>query len=107
MVMAGMPFSRLTVSWLWAPSSTRATSRIRSTDPSALARMTMAPNCSGETSRPSVWMFIWNCWVSGIGWAPIRPTAAWMFWLWMALTMSCGVRFRLVSRSISNQTRIE
>ncbi len=107
MVMAGWPFRRLWVSIDWAPSSTRATSRTRSVEPSGSARMMMLPNSSGVTSRPMVWMFIWICWVSGIGWAPIRPTAAWMFWLRTALTMSAGVRFRLVSRSTSNQIRIE
>ena len=67
--------------WPAAPSSTRATSRTRSSEPSGLARMTMSPNCSGVTRRPSVWMLIWNCWSSEIGCAPMRPTAAWMFWL--------------------------
>ena len=38
--------------WLCAPSSTRATSRTRSSEPSGLARMMMLPNCSGVTRRP-------------------------------------------------------
>ena len=107
MVTAGWPFSRLSCSMLAAPSSTRATSRTRSTLPSGLARMTMAPNCSGVTSRPWVCRLNWNCWLSGTGRAPRRPTAAWTFCAWMALTMSCGVTFRLMRRSTSNQMRME
>ena len=58
-----------------APSSTRATSRTRSTEPSGLARITMSPNCSGVVSRPCVCTLSWNCWSSAIGRAPMRPTA--------------------------------
>ncbi len=107
MVMAGLPFSRLIVSSLAAPSSTRATSRTRSTDPSGLARSTMAPNSSGVVSRPLVCRLIWNCVSSGIGLAPTRPTAPCTFCACRAAMMSDGDRPSWVSRSVSNQMRIE
>src|SRR5258708_7687032 len=44
---AGSLLRRPSTSWFWAPRSTRATSRTRSSDPSGLARNTMLPNCSG------------------------------------------------------------
>ena len=49
---AGLPLKRASMSWFWAPSSTRATSLIRNSEPSGLARNTMLPNCSGVVSRP-------------------------------------------------------
>ncbi len=90
-----------------APSSTAATSRSRSTEPSGLARMTMLPNCSAVISRPWVCRLNWNCWLSPIGRAPMRPIGATTFCALIALTMSVGVSPRLTSRSVSNQTRIE
>ena len=39
------------MSWFWAPSSTRATSRMRSTEPSGLARRTISPNSSVVVRR--------------------------------------------------------
>ncbi len=107
METAGLPFSRLSASMLAAPSSTRATSRTRSTEPSGLARTTMSPNCSGVDSRPWVCTFSWNCVVSGVGRAPMRPTGACTFCCWIAWMMSDGTRLRAFSRSMSNQIRIE
>ena len=107
METAGLPLRRLSESMLAAPSSTRATSWMRSTEPSGLARSTMSPNCSGVTSRPWVWTLSWNCWSSSVGRAPMRPTGAWMFCCWMAVMMSEGASLRLISRLVSNQTRIE
>ncbi len=104
---AGSPFNRLSVSMLAAPSSTRATSDRRSTEPSGLARITMSPNCSGVTSRPCVCTLSWNCVASLVGRAPMRPTGACTFCARMASMMSDGARFRLISRLISNQMRIE
>ena len=42
-----------------------------------------------------------------VGRAPIRPTAACTFCDWMTAMMSAGARFSDVSRSMSNQMRIE
>ena len=42
-----------------------------------------------------------------IGCAPIRPTGATRFCRWIAATMSPGVRPSPVSRSVSNQIRME
>ena len=79
-IAVGWPLSRLSMSELRAPSSTRATSRTRRNEPSGLARMTMLAELRGVVSRPWVWMLSWNCGSSVIGWAPMRPTAAWTFW---------------------------
>ena len=67
----------------------------------------MAPNCSGVTRRPWVCTLNWYCWSGPTGRAPIRPTAATVFCCATALVMSVGDRFRLVSRLLSNQIRIE
>ena len=79
METAGLPFNLLSVSLFADPSSVRATSRIRSTDPSGLARMTMSPNCDGVVKRPCVCTLSWNCVASLVGRAPMRPTAACTF----------------------------
>ena len=58
----------------WAPSSTRATSRRRTTcatcrllrRPGSVLTM-MSPNCSASCSRPSVVIVNWNCWPVGHG----------------------------------------
>ena len=104
---AGLPLSRASISSFCAPNSTRATSLIRSSEPSGLARKTMLPNCSGVVSRPSVWMLSWNCCSFEIGRAPIRPTGAITFCAWIAAITSAGVNCRLSRRFVSNQIRIE
>ena len=106
-VTAGFPFSRLSLSRVAAPSSTRATSRTRSTDPSGLARTRISPNSAGDVSRPFVCRLIWNCVSSLVGRAPTRPTGACTFCCWIARMMSLGARLRLISRLVSNQIRIE
>ena len=45
--------------------------------------------------------------MAGTGAAPRRPIAAWLFCAWIAVVMSDGARFRLVSFAVSNQIRIE
>ena len=94
------------MSAIWAPSSTRATSLTRTTEPSGLARTMMSSKASASLSRPWVVMVSWNCWSAASGAAPIRPTAAWMFWLWIAAATSEGVRSRLVSLFGSSQIRM-
>jgi len=107
METAGLPFSRLRLSSFAAPSAMRATSRTRSSEPSELARSTIAPNWSGVTRRPWVCTFSWNCVSSDVGRAPMRPTGACTFCAWIAVMMSLGDRFRLTRRLMSNQMRIE
>ena len=53
MTTAGAPLIRRTTSSFWPPIATLATSRTRNTDPSGLARSTIAPNCSGVVRRPA------------------------------------------------------
>jgi hypothetical protein len=43
-----------------------------------------------------------SCWRSGIGAEPIRPSAAWMFWLCTAATTSAGVE-RAAAGSIASE----
>ncbi len=107
MLTAGAPLTRLSVSSVAAPSSSRATSPIRSTLPSGLARRMILPNSSGVISRPLVCRLIWNCVAFEVGRAPMRPTAPCTFWLCSAAMMSDGIRFSATSRSVSNQMRIE
>ena len=104
---AGLPLKRASMSWFSAPSSTRATSLIRNSEPSGLARNTMLPNCSGVVSRPCVWMLSWNCCSFEIGRAPMRPTGAMTFCAWIAAITSDGVNCKLSRRFVSNQIRIE
>ena len=107
MVMAGWPLRRLSVSWVAAPSSTRATSRMRRTEPSGLARTTMLANSSGVARRPLACRFIWMALPSIVGLAPMRPTAPWTFCVCRAATMSDGARPRSIRRAVWNQMRIE
>src|SRR5712691_2981706 len=100
---AGVPLKRLKRSCVRALNSTRATSFMRITEPSGLARRTMAANSSGRVSRPVVLILIWTCCSLVIGAAPTRPSAAWMFWLCTDEMTSFGVRLSSVSRSGSSQ----
>jgi hypothetical protein len=67
----------------------------------------MAPNSSVVVRRPLVLMVSWNCWSGVTGAAPMRPSAAWMFWFESCVMMSPGVRLSAVSLSGSSQTRSE
>ena len=60
-----------------------------------------------KPGRPWVCTLSWNCVASLVGRAPMRPTGACTFCCWIAAMISDGARFRLVSRVMSNQTRIE
>ena len=68
----GPPLNRPNESLVRAASSTRATSRTRTYEPSGSARTTTFSNSSGSVRRPLVSMLSWN-WASPIGWAPMRP----------------------------------
>ncbi len=52
MPVDGRPFSRAAVAKLCASSSTRATSRTRTVEPSRPARSTMSANCAVSVSWP-------------------------------------------------------
>ncbi len=106
MAADGPPSRRATASVDLAASSTRPRSRTRTVEPSGLARTTMPSNSLTSVSRPLVWRVIWNCWSSVIGWAPMRPTAAWTFWPWIAAMTSPGEMPSAVSRSESSQMRM-
>ena len=69
--------------------------------------MMMLPNCSGVVSRPWVCRLNWNDTSDDTGRAPMRPIGATTFCAWIAVMMSCGARFRLVRRLVSNQIRME
>ena len=60
----GRPSSRDSLSKLCALSSTRATSRMRTTEPSEFVRKTIAPNCAGVDKRPCV------CTCNNLRWNP-------------------------------------
>ena len=67
----------------------------------------MFSNSSASVSRPWVVIVQLELLVGcASGAAPIRPTAAWMFWLWIAAATSEGVRSRLVSLFGSSQIRM-
>ena len=52
MTAAGLPLKRANCVYVCVPSSMRATSFRRTTEPSGFSRTTMSPNSSGVTSRP-------------------------------------------------------
>ena len=102
----GAPSSRLVESDCLEPNSTRPRSFTRTVEPSGLARTTMDSNSLTSESRPLVWSVIWN-WASlDMGWAPMRPTAAWIFWLLIAVMTSVGVIPSAVRRAESSQMRM-
>jgi hypothetical protein len=102
----GEPLKRLKVSEDCAPSSTRATSRTRTSDPSGLARTTMLSNSFAVDRRPIVSSGNCRCCSGPDGWAPIRPNAAWVFCCCTALITSPGTIEKPVSRSVSSQIRM-
>ena len=75
------------------PSSTRATSRMRTDEPSARARSTTLPNSSGVSSWPlgTVMVALMVC-PGMLGVSPSEPPAICMLWLVMALLTSAAVR---------------
>ena len=95
------------MSWFWAPSSTRATSRTRSSEPSGLARNTILPNCSGVVRRPCVCTFNWNCWSSADR-ACADPADRRLHVLRLDRRDDIGRgQLQIVRRWVSNQMRIE
>ena len=99
MMAEGLLLNRPITLYTWAPSSTRATSRRRTVEPSGLARTMIAPNSSGEVRRP--WArteYVKSC-PLGAGSPPIVPAGLTVFWLWMAEMRSLTVRLSLASWS--------
>ena len=81
------PLIPLSVLYDWASNETRATSRRRMSDPSALARSTISSNCAAFDRRP--------CAVIGIvisnpftGCCPNTPAADSRFWSFSAFCTS-------------------
>ncbi len=89
-----------------APSSTFATSRIRTCDPSGLTLSRMFSNSAGVCSNVASAMVAVSRCVVGAGVPPSWPPATWTFWFWIALLTSTGVRAKLLSLSVSSQIRI-
>jgi hypothetical protein len=107
MLNPGLPLEVLLTLWSRAPSSTRATSRRRTMEPSGRARTMIWRNSSGEDRRPCVVMFMLRSTRPGIGSSPTRPVANCAFCSRMAAATSPGVRPSWASRSGCSQTRIE
>jgi len=70
------------------PSSTRATSRRKTREPSVFTRSRMAPNCSGVCSRLCAMMVAFKSCPGIAGRSPNAPAATCAFWALMAATMS-------------------
>ena len=91
---AGLPFSRLSVSAFAAPSSTRATSRTRSTEPSGLARMHDVAELL-RRGQPPLGLHV-DLELRRRRWSAARRRArprACTFCAWIAAMMSVGARF--------------
>ena len=66
---------------------------MRTLEPSARARSTMAPNCSGLSSWPPGTVTVaLISWPGRLGVSPIEPPEICMLWLVMAAFTSAGVR---------------
>ena len=74
------------------PTSTRATSRRRTVEPSGLARSTMPPNSSGVPSWPFTSTRAATFWLARLGSAPMLPEATCAFWAVIAAFTSSAVR---------------
>src|SRR5439155_975 len=55
----------------WAPSSTRATSRMRTGVPPRVPS-TISPNCSAEVTRPRLRVLLCDDWRKSVAWQPIN-----------------------------------
>ncbi|MNR22582.1 hypothetical protein D3C85_1395420 [compost metagenome] len=103
---AGWPFRRAEVDRLCEPISMRATSFRRTVEPSAWARSTMLPNCSGVDSWPRTVTVAEIDWPVMLGSSPIAPDATWAFCDWMAAVTSADDKLKPWSLAGSIQMRI-
>ncbi len=92
MPAAGWPLKRLRNAYVSAPSSTRATSRSLSAEPSGLLRTMTLLNCSGVCMRSCALMVAVSCWPSTAGVPPSWPTVTCAFWACTAAMTSAVVR---------------
>jgi hypothetical protein len=104
--VAGLPLKLTEKKYSLAPSSTRATSRMRTVEPSGSARRMMAPNSSTVSSCPRTCTLYWNCWFFGTGNAPICPAGACWFCSLIAWKTSVGEMPRRDMRSGLSHTRM-
>ncbi len=63
-------------------------------------------NCSGVCSRDWAVTVALSIWPSGCGRPPTSPAATSVFWFWMAVMTSLGIRLKLASLCGSSQMRI-
>ena len=105
-VAVGFRFNCVPQSYSSLPSSTRATSLTRTTEPPGVARTMMFSNWDTCSRRPSV--LSWNSIAcpSGAGACPIFPAATCWFCSLIACCTSRAVMPRLFSLAGSNQIRI-
>ena len=98
----GMPLSLAFTVRFSAPSSTRATSLMVTTEPSSADLSTMASNCSTVLSLVRAVMVALSCWSDTAGRAPSWPADTWAFWALSALTRSDGISayFSILAGSI-------
>ena len=87
---------------LSAPSSTRATSFMSTTEPSTDDFRTMSSNCSTVLSLVRAVMVAFSCWSATAGSAPSWPAETWAFCEFSALTRSDGISayFSILAGSI-------
>ena len=73
----------------------RATSRMRTCDPSVLTFSRMLPNSAGVRSSVASVIVAVSRWVAGAGVPPSWPPATWTFWFSIAVVTSTGVNAKL------------
>jgi hypothetical protein len=103
---AGSPFISTSKPYVCAPSSTRATSPSRITEPSGSARRMTLANCSGVVNRLWVRMVALSSLPSASGRSPSEPPLDWLFCSCTACSASEGDRLYAASFAGSSQIRI-
>ena len=105
--VVGLRSKRELISSFLAPSSTRATSRMRTSWPSEPRLTTTSRNSSSVVSRPSPVSVNWNaCWLS-LGGCATCPATICSFCSCSAATTSLEVKPRAASNCGFTQIRIE
>ena len=106
MTADGLPLCRPYALYSCVPSSRRATSLRRTSEPSAFARTMISPNSASSSRRPLVRTAYVNSVPGFAGGPPICPAGlSWFCWL-TALTISGTVIPSLAIRSGRSQTRM-
>ena len=105
-VAEGLPSKFEVTPYCSEPSSTRATSETRTTEPSGSARRTMLPNSSGFISRPLVTSCSSNGVARPIGSLPREPVVTCAFCAWTAWSTVSVERESASIRAGSSQMRM-